>query len=188
MRILLHTRTAGDLDWEKRVIELDRLPAADEYVAARSGPGTDATWHWVRLVIHVADAAEFNAEVYCERVGKTQLRNRAYMATMGQEGQGESRPTLLTPDEAARIASVSKSTICRLCETGRLKASNYATGKQRAKWRIAPEDLKTVTPPASVTTSPTPAPAEAMPRVDSRRRRRLLSSAVSQYLPDAGPA
>ena len=67
---------------------------------------------------------------------------------------------MLTEQEAAERVKVSPRTIRRLIQAGRLEAVNFATGRERARYRIHPDALARVTPPAE--------PAEA-PR---RRRRR----------------
>lgn len=53
---------------------------------------------------------------------------------------------LLTEVEAAAIAKVSKWTIRRMVQRGRLKAANYGTAK-KACYRIHPDDLRDVNVP-----------------------------------------
>lgn len=88
-----------------------------------------------------------------------------------------SAPRLLTPKQAAEYSQTSTSSIVRLITAGRLRASNYATGNQRAKWRIDPADLARVDPPVSEhVRQPTPPPRQ-------RRHGQSASAAVQSYLP-----
>ena len=50
---------------------------------------------------------------------------------------------LLTEKEAADLAKVSKWTIRRLIEAGRLRASNYGSARRKV-YRIHPDDLRQV--------------------------------------------
>lgn len=82
---------------------------------------------------------------------------------------------MLTPEQFAKSRQVSKSTVVRLCREGRLPCENYATGKQRAKWRI-PADSKVDAPKPAVVVPPA---------VATRRVRRRAASSVTAYLPTA---
>ena len=84
---------------------------------------------------------------------------------------------LLNEKQAADVAGVSPKTIRRLIETGRLKASDFGTGRHH-NYRIHPDDLALVE-------RGTPIPSEPpmlMPPDRSNRRRRQVSSAAA-FLP-----
>lgn len=83
---------------------------------------------------------------------------------------------LLTIQDAARLTQVSADTIRRLIHLGRLRASNYATGEERAKWRIDPADLARVESPRP----DVPAPQQReSPTPPPRRQRRRQPESVS---------
>lgn len=67
---------------------------------------------------------------------------------------------LLTEHEAAKAAKVSKWTIRRLIEKGKLRAANYGTGCKR--YRIDPADLLNVQP------------FDLMPQEPQRKRQRAI--------------
>ncbi len=150
MRVKVHSRTAGELDWECHRLELHRLPAVDEFIAMRPDGGTDARWHQVQVVVHVPFGSECEAEVYCTECGPNQPRRIAYGSTMPkpesiqeQGGQDGIQRKLLSEDEAAEAAGVDRKTIRRLIEAGRLAAADYGTGKKKL-YRINRDDLPTV--------------------------------------------
>lgn len=184
MQILLHTRTASEFDWQKKPITLSRLPATGEYISVQ-GDGNEAMWHEVRLVVHVAGAREIEAEIYCNRIGPTVMRRLAWTSTLRQsettlptvaqsDEPSSSSLVFLTEEQAAQVAGVDKQTIRRLIEKGRLKATDFGTGK-RQFYRIAPEDLMAVTPRLQ-DESLQPQEAIAPP---TRRRRRVRQPSAS---------
>jgi len=73
-------------------------------------------------------------------------------------------PSLLTIEEAARIAGVCPRTIRRLYDAGKLPAANYGTGRKKVL-RIDPAVLSNVQP------------FEPPPPRESRRRRRTRAAA-----------
>lgn len=84
---------------------------------------------------------------------------------------------MLTPKEFAASRKVSVDTVVRHCLSGRLPCENWATGKQRAKWRIHP-DAKL----ADVLVFEGGPPAPPPP---TRRVRRRAATAVSRHFPSA---
>lgn len=80
---------------------------------------------------------------------------------------------LLTEEQAAKEAGVSRDTISKLIKAGRLRATDYGTGK-RHTWRIDPADLTTIEPAAS--------PDGGV----GRRRRRRQSAVPSSSWPPPG--
>lgn len=87
-------------------------------------------------------------------------------------------PKLLTEQQAAEVAGVSRKTIRRLIEQGRLPAADYGTAGQR-NYRIHPDALANVKP----------ATASAEPLSASRRRRRVrdVQKTAAAYLPRVWP-
>ena len=84
---------------------------------------------------------------------------------------------LLSEKQAAEMAGVSRKTIRRLIEKGRLKAADYGTGHHR-NYRIHPDDL------ASVETFPSaPSEPHIVMRPDHLTRRRRQSSSAAAFLP-----
>lgn len=72
---------------------------------------------------------------------------------------------LLTEQQAAALAGVSKKTIRRLIEQGRLKACDFGTGTQH-NYRVHPDELFRV---ASIPLT-NPEPTQPSPQVRPRRR------------------
>jgi excisionase family DNA binding protein len=106
---------------------------------------------------------EYDAEIVSQPIDQLAARSLA-VAELAQRPVG----SLLTEEEAAAIAKVSKWTVRRLIERGVLKASNFGTDKHKV-YRIHPDDLRAVQCPVP------PPPPE--PRV--RRRRIRNAQAVS---------
>lgn len=79
--------------------------------------------------------------------------------------------TLLTEEQAAEYAGVSRKTIRRLIESGRLEASDYGTGKRR-HYRIHPDALTHI--------KPVPAPPLPQPR---RRRAGAMPASLIHLFP-----
>lgn len=88
---------------------------------------------------------------------------------------GPARP-LLTEQQAADLAGVSRRTIRRLIEQGRLAAADYGTASQH-NYRIHPDALADVGAAAEGEPE-TPATVPLMPRLNPPRRRRVASSAA----------
>lgn len=152
MRVLIQTRTAGELDWTKGIVELVRLPAIGECVSASVGEGQKRAMHKVLLVVHVAEAKDHDAELYCNRLVPADAEA---MPTL---------PLLLTIQQAARAAQVSERTIRRLLESGRLKGANYGTGRDRSDWRLTPDALADVQPVAQPADVPASRESQVWPR------------------------
>ena len=125
MRILIHSRTGGEFDWRKKLVDLNRLPSIGEYIAATMKDGGSGEWHEVRLVVHVADKSNWEAEVFCNRIGPEQAKKLGWTATM-PSNEPSAMPVMLTLDQAAKACGTSRFTVQRLIAAGRLqaKASN----------------------------------------------------------------
>src|SRR5260221_2157784 len=129
MRILLHTRTSLELDWARHVIELVQLPRNGEYISTKR-EDRDAEWHRVRLVIHVADADEPRAELYCLGMTATERRRLMFgpdVPALRSSDQRDPEPWLLTLEQAAAEAQTSVKTLRRLIAAGRLDFVDYGT-------------------------------------------------------------
>src|SRR4051794_33207224 len=79
MRILIHSRTVGEFDCRKKLVDLNRLPNMGEYIAAAIEDGGSAEWHEVRLIVHIAGKSEWEAEVFCNRIGPTRVKSCSRM-------------------------------------------------------------------------------------------------------------
>lgn len=199
MKIHFHSRTRGNFDWEKRVIELHRLPCVGEYLAVAASGG-EIGHHEIRLVIHVVTGGEVEAEIYCNRIGPKQMERLGWSSTLtdaesktgapvasGADSSAERARRVLTLAEASREAQVSVKTIRRRIAEGRLEATNYGTAK-RADWRIAPEALASLKPiDTSGEIKTLPNRRGRRPRASSSSLRQHLASVLSarSYLPDA---
>jgi hypothetical protein len=178
MRVLLHTRTAQELDWARHTIELRQLPRDGEYISTNR-EGREAEWHRVRLVIHVADADEPRAELYCLSVTDNERRllmfGQDVSAPAVSPDERNSEPFLLTLKQAETAAGTSGKTLRRLIQAGRLHAVDYGTKGGRHEWRISREALASVKPAAQDENADTPARA--------RRRRISTPGSVQSFLP-----
>lgn len=180
MKILIHTRTAGEFDWEHRLIELHHMPHAGEYIMVpKKGSGGEVERYEVRLVVHLATGGDAEAELYCNRVGPTQMKNLAWGSTTTRREPSVSSVVLLSVEQAAAAAGVSRDAIDRLCRSGRLECVDYGTGSRRHSWRISPEALRNLKP------VPQPEPEPQPPPRRGRRPRAAASESVLQYLADA---
>jgi len=176
MKVKVYSRTAGQLDWERCVLDLHRLPAVTEFIAVRPDERTEALWHQVQAVVHIPSGSKWEAEVYCTKCSPNHPRRIAYGSTMSQHGstqeqggQDEPQSKLLTEEQAAEAAGVDRKTIRRLIESKRLPAADYGSGKKHM-YRIHRDDLTRVMkdPPAPVVT---------------QKPHRQFSDASAAYLP-----
>lgn len=179
MKVVMRTRTASEFDWEQKAIELNRLPCVGEYIGVPSASGGETSRHEIRLIVHLIADGQAEAEVYCNRVGPTQMRNIVWGSTLAPKTTD--RP-VLTVAEAAKEAQVSADTIVRRIVEGRLVAENWGSAK-RKKWRIRPEALAAMKSPSE--SDPAPAPEPVPPPSRRGRRPRLATSSDSSHLPDA---
>ena len=180
MKVLLHSRTADQFDWSHQTADLSRLPNVGEYIKVPAIEG-DGQHYEVRMIVHVAGTGEIEAEVYCIKVGPTQIGRLGWKTTLARDPvpaeEPDNRPSvmMLTIAEAAKAANLSERTIYRLIKSGRLAAVACGTGKRKKNYRINAVALATVKP----LEEPEPVP---MPGVPTRRRRRRASPRSSSII------
>lgn len=63
--VLVHFKSAGDLLWDTDIRHFDRVPQAGEYLTM----ARDADWYEVRGVLHMAFPLDYDAEIFCVKVG-----------------------------------------------------------------------------------------------------------------------
>jgi excisionase family DNA binding protein len=94
----------------------------------------------------VPDGQEFAAKVICQKIGQIEIHGLTLTnAAVRREGASERRGELLTERQAAERACVSRWTIRRLIERGKLPALEYGSGRKKI-YRIDPAALLTVQP------------------------------------------
>lgn len=161
MKVLIQTRTAGELDWQQSIVEINRLPTVGECVSAAVGAGQERATHRVQFVIHVADSPGYAAELFCNRLRPESVRQLLFRETSAsKDGNVEGPPTLpllLTVPQAAKVAQVSERTMRRRLESGALQGVDFGTGGKRSDWRITFEALAGVGSASSTHDQPQPA-------------------------------
>ena len=177
MKLLLHSRTADQFDWSRETIELIRFPNVGDYIKVPAVDG-DSDHHEVRMIVHVAQGGDVEAEIFCVKVGPTQIGRLGWKNTLGRDQvpaeEPDNQPSvmMLTVAQAAKAANTSERSIQRLIQSGRLAAVEYGTGKRNKSYRISVEALAAVKPLEK---------PEAAPQVPHHRRRRRVASSGSAH-------
>ncbi|MGE5607803.1 MAG: helix-turn-helix domain-containing protein [Bacillota bacterium] len=144
MKMLLLVRSSDDRSWETRPIELSELPREGEHIA--TSDKRDADWFRVQLVARVPEGQEFAAKVVCQKIGQIEIHGMTLAnPAVRREGASERRGELLTEREAAERTGVSRWTIRKLIEGGKLTAMNFGTPRRKI-YRVDPAALLAMQP------------------------------------------
>lgn len=75
MKVFLHTRSQGKIDWKNESREFGRLPVVGEFLAL----DWNSPWYEVQLVVHCPfESADYEAEVYAVKVDHLEVQRRAF--------------------------------------------------------------------------------------------------------------
>lgn len=75
MKVFLHTRSQGKMDWKNESRELARLPVVGEFLVL----DWNSPWYQVQLVVHCPfESADYEAEVYAVKVDHLEVQRRAF--------------------------------------------------------------------------------------------------------------
>lgn len=76
MKVYLHTRTAGDTDWENTLEDFEQIPRVGDIISRKAG---DDPWHRVELVVWIAEGAvsDCQVEIYGVTVNALDVHERS---------------------------------------------------------------------------------------------------------------
>jgi len=60
--VFVHLHDAGDVNWDNRYFDFDRIPVEGEYLS------TDVDWYKIELVVHTPLSMEMSAEIFAVKV------------------------------------------------------------------------------------------------------------------------
>lgn len=87
-KVFLHTRETNQVEWSNEVRDFARVPVPGEYLAL----DVTSPWYRVGLVVHVPFPADWEAEVYAEKVDHLKVMSETFpRPPLGVLAQGGER-------------------------------------------------------------------------------------------------
>jgi hypothetical protein len=80
MKVFLHTRSYGKLDWRNEDRDFARIPTIGEYLTRH----VTSPWYQVQIVVHTPFECEFDAEVYAVEVDHLDIMDQAFHDAKGK--------------------------------------------------------------------------------------------------------
>ena len=74
MKVLVHTRHEGQVEWHSRLQSFVRLPVVGEFIAEQTG----SDWYRVGVVVHTPYTEEYDAELYALKTDERSEMGKAF--------------------------------------------------------------------------------------------------------------